>query len=485
MSVALPSRARTDPGTVAESIRAHWTPRSYVVLAVVGAVLGLLRGEAAIDTDSLWSARYGVDLLASGRLPRSDTYSWTAHGSQWIPSSWLWNVALGGSYDLGGVSGIWVLALIVTAGLGLAIGYAASRLQAGAVPTAMVFGVLGIFTLVVSPRAQLVSNILGLLMIVLLPRALFAAQRPAVARIALLVLIQGLWMNLHTVALIGPPLLLVSGAAIVLRNDDRRRRATAARRLALLTAGTSVACLATPYGWEPIVHAAAVRQASVGLINEWDPAGFASEAQVIALVSVVIGAALAIHAWRSGRPGYAAALSVLAIATASAVRFTPMIATFIIPELALLVGGLSVRRSRLRVFLGVECGALIALVATHLGSFGGLSAAEASPQLVHRLPQGCRVVNDYSMGGVIILLRPDVQVSVDGRNDMYGRARVMVAIDLLRDVPGSQQRMRDAQVNCVLATSTAPLVTDLEHSPGWAVIGKDGERTLLVRTEES
>jgi hypothetical protein len=97
------------------------------------------------------------------------------------------------------------------------------------------------------------------------------------------------------------------------------------------------------------------------------------------------------------------------------------------------------------------------------------------------IPHRCNLLNDYELGGAVILLRPDVKVSLDGRNDMYGRALLSAGVQLLRDVPGTDARLNAAHVDCVLTLSSDNVVGRLAQDPDWHVAGHDAVRTLIVR----
>src|SRR5690349_6073598 len=88
-----------------------------VVLAAVliGGRTGLLN-----DPGTFWHARLGRDILASGRVPRVDTLTYTRPGVSWVDQSWAFDVALALVVDRAGWS-----AAIALAALGLAALYAA------------------------------------------------------------------------------------------------------------------------------------------------------------------------------------------------------------------------------------------------------------------------------------------------------------------------------------------------------------------------
>jgi hypothetical protein len=245
---------------------------------------------------------------------------------------------------------------------------------------------------------------------------------------------------------------------------------------------TAVCCLATPYGLAPVRHVEAVRAASAGLITEWDTIGFGTVQQVIGVIMVVVAGGAALIAWRARRFDSVGSLVLLGAATVTAVRFSPMLAVFVIPDLACAVGRLDVRAKMQARAVSAASAIFLAFGAVHLSSFGQLTSPLTSPRLVSLIPRDSVLVNDYQVGDAVIFLRPDVQVSLDGRNDVYGRAGVLAGLDMLEDAPGTAGRLQAAGVNCVLAPAAAPLVALLSSDPSWRVEGHDGVRKLLIRT---
>jgi hypothetical protein len=458
--------------------------RTAAPVLAVGVLLGVIRAEAPLgDSDVLWGARAGMDVLSSGHLPHHATYSWTAAGRSWTPNSWGWDVVLGAAHDLGGMTAIGFLDIAMLTLLAGMLAAAAFRIGAHAGWIAITLAVVGRFVLPdLRPRPQLVAYPMILAFTLLVPRALSGDRRQATRAAALLIGLQVLWINLHTSALFGPAVIGVGGVGLLLR-ERAAWRALRPRlvRLAGLVAAAAAACLATPYGTALITNVNDVRDASVGLIAEWEHAGIHGSTQILGLVAIAVALAAAYPALRGRRYDTVGYLLLFAAATASAVRFTPILFVLAMPEVALLLGRLRVRESFLLRTVAAGCLVLAVFAGIRLDRFGDIDEQVGSPSLVAVVPHGCRVVNDYTIGGALMLARPDVRVSVDGRNDMYGRSLLLTVEGWLDNEPGTLARIDTDRVTCVLTESGDRLVSVLTASPDWRVVGTDDHRTLLVR----
>jgi hypothetical protein len=459
---------------------ASWGVGGFALVAIAGLLVGARRAEAPYaDSDVLWGARAGRDFLSSGTIARSDPYSWTVHGRGWTPNSWGWNLVLGIAHRLAGLTGIALLGIAMMVAIGLAVAAAARRAGAKPVWTAILLQVVaGVFALFMYPRAQIADYAMIFVLPLLLSATLGGDRSRFVRGTLAIAATQAIWMNLHSAAVLGPVLLLAAGSGIVVSAE---RRAQMMLRVGGLVVMSAVCCLATPYGTAPITHLNDVRTASADLISEWHPVGFASAEQLLGVGALVLGAAACWFAFRAKRYDNIAVLVVLGVATASAIRFTPMLALYTIPEFAAAAGRLRVRE----LFLNRVCALALAILAvaclTGVRGFAEPGSQNASASLVAELPRGCRLLNDFGIGGDVILARPDVPVSIDSRNDLYGRTLELRSLSQLGNPKAGLAYVHSAGVSCVLAPTAAPLVRALRTEPGWRVVGKDGVRTLLVK----
>jgi hypothetical protein len=478
----LPSRPVEDTSLGVDGRQRRAPAWTFGLVAVLGALIGLRGAETSFgDSDVLWGIRAGLDMIRNGRLPHTATHSWTAQGRTWVPNSWGWDLVLGATYRIGGLAAIGALSILFVTALALLIARAARRIDAHPGWTALLLAVAMLGMLhALEPRPQIVDFLMIFILPPLLPTILFGEPGRAGRAAAALAGLQVLWINLHTSAVLGPVILAAAGAGLLVNRGDGRRQA-ATRLAGVLTLATGC-CLVTPLGLSALTNIAEVRRSSVGLITEWTPAGIHGAASLLGLGVLAVALLAMSVAARARRFDTVAVLVVLAVATASAVRFAPMVLLYMTPELAVAAGHTRLPKvvvTRLAVTAGAI---LLALGIQRAGSFVPLDAVIASPSLVAELPPGCRLVNDYQLGGEVLLARPDVSVAIDGRNDMYGRTLLLSIETMLRTSPAGTTARLDADgVNCVLAPSSNKLVTVLSDDPAWRVVGEDGYRTLLVR----
>jgi hypothetical protein len=471
--------------------------RWWIGLIAFVTALSVWRGDGIRDSDLFWAIRAGNAMVATRRLPHTDTYSWTAAGWSWVPNSWAWDVVLAVVHRFGGYAAVGAVAGVGVAGLCVLLIVRGRRLNAHPGAIAVVLGLgLGVNAGQLSARPGLVDFLALPLLLPLVRSAVTAPGRRALGAAAAIAGGQLVWVNMHLGALLAVPVLLAAAAAVTGqqlwqdRDQPGRDRAAvgAAGRLLMLTGAVLGPCFATPYGVAAVAKGAIVHADSAGLIAEWSPVGFATPALAAAtIIGAVFVLAIAV-AWRDGRVEVAAAGVILAVATADAIRFMPLLVVVLAPDLAVgatrWLGRPRVWRRLHRSRELLSCVALsMVAVAGYLavGSPGTLATQVSSPTLVQLLPAGCRLLNDYEIGGYVELTRPDVPVSVDSRNDVYGRALIVEQDRVLAGKTGATRWVRAHRIGCVLVPTADPIVGLLRREPGWQVIAHDSDRTLLRR----
>ncbi|GAC1440601.1 MAG: hypothetical protein NVS3B26_10260 [Mycobacteriales bacterium] len=437
----------------------------------------ILRAGTLAEADTFWQIRTGEITIEKWRIPTHDTFSWTVNGHAWKLNSWLFNVVLAAAYRLGGLIGVaLVCAGLVAVICGLAL-YLARRSGASPVVAALlIWPAFALLMTYLSARPQLIDYAAVLALVALLSR-LETGRKPARALPMIFVLMLA-WINLHAAALLGVGLTGATALLGFLLTGLHRR--TIGLLAAWLVA--MLACLLNPYGFGLISQSMHVMRASQGIITEWRPVDVGSPQQLIFLIA---GSIALVHAARARNATFTAALATTMVGAITAIRFMPIMLLLSIPILAKLgsresiLRYISSRRTMLAqgAALGVSSMIILAGVAlTHLGR----PALGVFPNAaLQAIPRNCRVFTTDLIGGLLILKRPDVLVSLDSRNDLYGRQRDEMAIRILTGDSDFQRELGGA--NCILVPPGVGLVRRLDDSGQWRRLSAEPAAVLYVR----
>jgi hypothetical protein len=464
-------------------------------------VTAAYHGLAVDDSDTPWHVADGkliLRRLGHGTLGpvRTDPFSWTARGRPWHPNAWAFDALTALTYKAGRWTGVSVFRLVLLAGLIAAAWAFTARLAtsgwARGLALLLAASFLAPFAVL---RPQLASYLLLPVALVLAGR-IFDGRRPAVS-LLLLGVVVSLWADLHGVVVAGVLAVAAASAGHVLE-----ARARGALMRAALAAGVAlVASCTSPYGWSVWTYATRTRAASRNIL-EWQHPSWHASGDVTLFGAIAIAGLWALWRrpvpWRDVLP--AVAMAVLAL---DAVRNEPLA---VLASLPLFAGAIEqagqVLRARtppwfldsptprartlspLAAYAGVVAAALaIELFIDHgsagldpsrlrAGAFPAVSAAA--------LPPGCRLLNEYADGGYLILARPDVPVSEDGRNDLYGAAFVDAQIRLLAGGDGTPKLDREG-ITCVLLAPGRGLIPELVASGEWVKVAADRRAQAWVR----
>lgn len=259
--------------------------RLWVLLALgLPALLALLVPLPAVDL--AYQVRTGDLILATGAIPRADSFTFTAFGQPWTDQQWLAQILLALGHRLGGWELLAVLrAALVAATAGLLV--LAARLRGAGPRTASALALLAFLvsapSLALRPQLFAIAAFAALLALVAgrsrHPRAFLAAP-----------LLVALWANLHGSFVLAPPLL---GYAWL---DDVARGRPWRASLAVLAVGTAATCL-TPFGPGVWAYAASIGADPVisARVAEWQRTDPLTVMGAVFYLSVLLAAAIA---WR-------------------------------------------------------------------------------------------------------------------------------------------------------------------------------------------
>lgn len=231
MSTASPVRDRPASGS-----------ERAALLTVLGVTV-LMSLRALWATDLGWQRAAGRWILAHG-WPDGDALSWSVPGAPWIEPRWIWCASIATLWDrLGAWAVVLLSCTLLTAAFGVAV---RMRLAPARWLGASVLVLLATLTasLRMFARPEAVSLLLFAVFIAMLDRD---RRRPSRA-LWLLIPIQVLWANSHTLFLLGPALCALAALAALPVAIARRRFGTAILRPAACALATLAVSLLNPWG---------------------------------------------------------------------------------------------------------------------------------------------------------------------------------------------------------------------------------------------
>lgn len=196
------------------------------------------------DFDFWWLWATGRYVAENG-IPRTDAFSFASEGRPWIELRWLFCLGLYGASETLGYAGanlVKVGVLGVTAGLTARVSRAWSPVAGAAV------GLLAI--LAASPRFIIRPEVASYLFFALFLFLIARHREGNRKALFLLPVLQVVWVNTHTIFILGPLVALAYVAHTWLANEPDANLRMRRRKDALLAFGlTAIACLINPYGF--------------------------------------------------------------------------------------------------------------------------------------------------------------------------------------------------------------------------------------------
>lgn len=233
---------------------ARWilpTLGGLLVLLAYAFTLFLRKGSLfAGDGDPGRHIRVGGYILEHRAIPRTDVFSHTMQGQEFVPFEWLSEVLTAAVHAAAGLAGVAALTgLLFAAGVGLT--YVAIRRAGVPAPVAFGFGFVGFLLQAIHlhPRPHMFTTALVALFSLILLEVRRGAPRKWLLALPPLMVA---WVNLHGGFLVGFILIGVF-AGDALARATRHRESEALRELARWLLGTLAACIAAsllnPAGW--------------------------------------------------------------------------------------------------------------------------------------------------------------------------------------------------------------------------------------------
>ena len=467
------------------SLRALWW-----FLAIALPILASLIAKIS-TVDLAYQLRAGAEILASGRIPTTDTWTFTMAGQPWFDQQWGAQVVLRLVESVGG----WV-GLAVSRALLVGLIFAGTTLIAirrGL--DARTAAILSLLAFVVSaPALALRPQLLGMLCFVAV-LLLVVDRREHPRRLWLAPLIVAVWANLHGSFFLGP---VVLGLACL--EDLHDKRPEWRQTLAVTVVSALAACL-TPFG--PLVWVYATGLATntgvTGRVTEWQPTSIRDIPGLLFFISAL---AVVVLMARSERRVPWPTLAWLGVFFVIGVYAERGIAWWPIAAVTAIAGGLvpampgrsrtetvGMRRLNALVAGVVVLACLVALPTGRAPLPGALVstdlASPAPPGLTASLrdlaPPGTHVFTPQSWASWFEYALPDVRVAVDSRVEMISTA-VWDAYDgILAGQDGWQDQLARWGVTHILVRNDQRDFLDRLEAAGWEVAYQDPDGALLTR----
>lgn len=398
----------------------------------------LTRSTFFPEGDIFWGARNGIETLQNGiQMFQADRWNLQTLGEEWSPNSWLWNVLLGVFFRAFGNFGFLLLTLITNIA---AYGFFWAYLQRLRIAPLTAFFILvgcwSVMDVFMTGRSNTVD-------VLILAVFLYLAHRLRKKLVPLLItcfFLTVLWMNLHltgiAAAVIFPPIMYA-----MLHSERTGKRLKAA----IATLGVVLpAFLLTPFGLEGLLKVSLVENASRDFILEWSNV-FAYPEANIGIMILLLGSILAcLFIFKTKQFLYGIATIALIYGTYDTIRLAPFLLAIVLGALVFTEGkSLSVphwlRDSgelMEKLLLVLVIGIVTVLSVISVINLSRVVVKDDTMFVLQKeelslIHMDARVASDPSEGSALILYRPDVLVSLDGRNDLLGKQRYYEASNIL------------------------------------------------------
>ncbi|EKS35853.1 hypothetical protein [Afipia clevelandensis] len=444
----------------------------------------LLGNRLLADPDTYWQIKVGQQILDTGALPRTDTFSFTMQGQPWISTQWLAQVLYAAAFARAGWAGPVVLTAASIAGAFAILAWFIRR-RLDAVPAlVLVMAALAI----ASPHFLVRPHALAMpVMVAWLAGLIAAADRSNAPSYWLLPLI-ALWANLHGSFILGLALIGPVALDVVLKVDAQARARMLLRWFVFGVAALAASCL-TPYGVEAILAARNILTlgAALPLITEWRPADFSRLGAFEVCLLLGLGAVL-LKGLTLPLMRIVLVIGLLHMALSHIRNITVLallLPLVIAAPLAARFGRVDESPKAARWCGPLAAAALVAIAAMSAFVIAINCYAPSSslaPAVAALKERGVtRVLNDYDFGGYLIWT--GIPVAIDGRTELYGE-RFMVEVDdamMLKNPDALFRLLASQRIDATLLRRQTPAAQLLDHVDGWKKVFTDDNAVAHVR----
>ena len=453
--------------------------------ALLMAMILLFAPQVLNDGDTYWHMATGEWILAHGRVPDHDVFSYTQAGRAWVAHEWLSEALMALAARAAGWAGVTVLFAALVGG---ATWMLVRRLS-------LSLGGLTLITTTILALACMTGSLLARPHLFMLPllvawtvemlAARDADRAPRLVFAPLMIL----WANLHGSWVFG---FVIAGAfgleALTAPGADRLK---VLRGWGLFGLAAVVCAAITPHGPAALLFPFQVTSMAVlPHITEWRAEDFSH----VSTFAMVLLATLFVCLGRGVKVPTFRLLLLLALLFMSLqhVRHQLVLAAIapllLAEPLAQALGHEPARSKLSRPLLigfGVACVLLLGVrLALPLQRVDGLNspvtAIESLPADLKTKP----VLNGYGLGGYLIYT--GVKPFIDGRADMYGDAFSVAYFKAVAPEPVALRKLlADYHVAWTIFTPDDPVVALLDKDPAWRRIHADPYAVVHQRIQQN
>lgn len=470
------------------------TERGLVLLLFAFAVAASV--GTATDPDLWWHLRTGEVIVDDG-IPRTDIFSYTVAGTDWITHEWGSQVLMWLLWSAGGSSAL-IVVFTALVGLSFALAFRTSRARP-LITVSMVVLAAFVARIATAPRPQMFNLLFlaGLILMLERIRQQRLAPRWVWAAVPLIVV----WANLHSGYLLGIVTIAVYavGERLEARRHDGRPMATdAGHKLPAVAVASFVGAALNPSGlalWTyPLetLRSDAMRD----YIQEWHSPDFHSTWFWPFALMLVVSVVAVVASPR--RPGVTQMLLLAGtgLAGLQSMRHIPLFAIVAIPIVAEQIEvALDAQRVRAQTRPPLRSTAIAPLLAI-LGmvvAVGGVAAAissnddavaatypvDAVDAILDSDLADARGYNAYGWGGYLIWR--DIDVFIDGRADVYGDEFMRLHFQAEKLEADWREPLDTFDVEYVLLAPDAEFGLVLDEAADWTEVYTDDVAVIWAR----
>ena len=472
------------PDVLASSLIVALAPLTIFGLAL------FLRKFALNDGDTWSHIATGEWILAHAKVPHSDPFSYTMGGAPWIAHEWLSEVLFALAFRWSGLNGVVLLAAAAGGAAILVMALRVARDLSGPALLAVLALAVGLCLNSLLARPHL----LALPLLAAWCSCLLAARDAGGAPPLWLAGIMTLWSNLHGGFVVGLALIAPFALEAVFEAPQGDRLAIA-RRWTLFGLSATAAALVNPYGVDTLLLPLRLMSLeNLSRIGEWAPQDFSRVNWMEITLIVLVGFALAKP---MATPPMRSTLVAILIAMAlSHVRHMQLLGIIgpmaLAPSVAAAIGRRKPsdedRALTAKLAIAAALAVGLAMVSLRLTSPIVQSDGPAEPisalRAVRPELRSQPVLNGYGFGGYLIW--SGVRPFIDARADMYGNSMINLYLKLNEGDPGAiDETLRRYRIAWTIFAPRDPIVSVLDHRPGWRRLYADPFAVVHVREQPS